>query len=115
MVGMPEASLMLSETCLYLALAPKSNSALTAYTAAKQDILERPNEPVPLQLRNASTDLAKTLGYGAGYRYAHTDKEAQLMDCLPDSLKGRHYYNAGQQDQQPVSDRTHRSRKDSKT
>ena len=61
MVGMPEASLMLSETCLYLALAPKSNSALTAYTAAKEDVLERPNEPVPLQLRIASTGLAKTM------------------------------------------------------
>jgi len=62
-VGMPEARLMLSEATLYLALAPKSNSALSAYEAARQDIQGRPNEPVPFHLRNAVTGLMKRLGW----------------------------------------------------
>ena len=50
-------------------------------------------EPVPLHLRNAPTGLMKHLGYGKGYQYAH-DLETKVanMQCLPDNLKNRQYY-----------------------
>ena len=51
-------------------------------------------EPVPLNLRNAPTDLMKTLGYGKGYRYAHTEQDGVApRDCLPPALQGRKYYH----------------------
>jgi putative ATPase len=55
-------------------------------------------EPVPLHLRNAPTRLMKDLGYSEGYRYAH-DEEGKVadMDCLPDSLQGRRWYQPTQE------------------
>jgi putative ATPase len=93
-VGMPEATLPLTEATLYLALAPKSNSALTSYAAAREAVRQRGNLPVPLHLRNATTGLQKQLGYGAGYRYAH-DYEGGKADQLhlPVELEGRHFYD----------------------
>jgi len=93
-VGMPEAVLPLTEAALYLALAPKSNSALTAYGAARQLIEQTGNEPVPAHLRNAPTGLMKSLGYGEGYKYAH-DYEGGVADQahMPDKLKGRRVYS----------------------
>src|SRR5579859_2446680 len=70
-IGMPEAVLPLTEAALYLALAPKSNSALTSYGAARELIAETGNEPVPLHLRNAVTGLMRSMGYGRDYKYAH--------------------------------------------
>ena len=60
-----------------------------------EDVENTRAEPVPLHIRNAPTGLMKNLGYGKGYKYAHDleDKVAD-MDCLPDSLKGRKYYQA---------------------
>jgi putative ATPase len=56
------------------------------------------DEPVPLQIRNAPTKLMDDLGYGAGYVYAHDTKEkVSAMQCLPDSLKNKHYYNPTEQ------------------
>ena len=80
---------------IYLAAAPKSNSVYTAYDAVVSDVENTRNDPVPLHIRNAPTRLMKNLGYGKGYQYAHDleDKVAD-MDCLPDSLKGRKYYQA---------------------
>ena len=72
-VGMPEGYLPLAEATLYLALAPKSNSALRAYGAARQDVLDTLHEPVPLHLRNAVTAMGRAMGFGAGYRYAHDE------------------------------------------
>ena len=52
------------------------------------------DEPVPLHIRNAPTSLMKDLGYGDGYIYAHdTEEKLSAMQCLPDSLKDKHYYN----------------------
>jgi putative ATPase len=92
-LGSPEGDLALAEAVVYLALAPKSNSVYTAYDAVQQEIEHTRQEPVPLHLRNAPTRLMKELDYGKGYRYAH-DEEGRVadMDCLPDSLKGRSYY-----------------------
>jgi putative ATPase len=92
-LGSPEGDLALAEAVVYLALAPKSNSVYTAYSAVQQEIEHTRQEPVPMHLRNAPTRLMKELDYGKDYRYAH-DEEGRVadMDCLPDSLKGRSYY-----------------------
>ena len=101
-VGMPEAVLPLTEAALYLALAPKSNSALTSYGAARELIEETGNEPVPMHLRNAPTGLMKSMGYGRGYQYAH-DFEGGVADQvhLPEKLKGRKVYAANPRDRKP--------------
>jgi putative ATPase len=93
-IGMPEGFLPMAECCLYLALAPKSNSALTAYSKAKEDVEATRNDPVPLHLRNAPTGLMRGMGYGRGYQYAH-DYETGVapgQTYLPERLKGRRYY-----------------------
>ncbi|MGI8926758.1 MAG: replication-associated recombination protein A [Tepidiformaceae bacterium] len=96
-VGMPEGFLPLAECCLYLALAPKSNSAYTAYKAAMDDAVQTSHLPVPLHLRRASTGLMRDFGYGQGYRYAHDEREhyAAGATYLPEQLIGRQYYRAG--------------------
>ncbi|MBB6144004.1 putative ATPase [Silvibacterium bohemicum] len=92
-LGSPEGDLALAQAVVYLALAPKSNALYTAYGEVLGDIEATRAEPVPLHLRNAPTGLMKSIGYGKGYRYAH-DEEGKVadMDCLPDSLRGRKYY-----------------------
>jgi putative ATPase len=97
-LGSPEGDLALAETVVYLALAPKSNSVYTAWGAVQGEIEHTRQEPVPLHLRNAPTRLMKELEYGKGYQYAH-DEEGRVadMDCLPDSLKGRSYYQPTQE------------------
>jgi putative ATPase len=95
-IGLPEGKLAIAQCVIYLAAAPKSNSVYTAYDAVVSDVENSRNDPVPLHIRNAPTGLMKGLGYGKGYQYAHDlkDKVAD-MDCLPDALKGRKYYHAG--------------------
>jgi putative ATPase len=97
LIGLPEASLALAEAAVYLALAPKSNRVLTAYQAAAEDARSTQAEPVPLHLRNAPTQLMKGLGYGRGYKYAHDNEGGKTdMECLPERLKGRKYYQNGE-------------------
>jgi putative ATPase len=92
-IGMPEGKLALAEAVVYLATAPKSNSLYRAYSSVEADIKRSYNEPVPLHLRNAVTNLMKEVGYGKGYKYAH-DYEGHFVEQqnLPDSIKGRRYY-----------------------
>jgi putative ATPase len=92
-VGMPEGNLALAQAVVYLAVAPKSNALYTAYGEVQSDVERTAAEPVPLHLRNAPTGLMKHLGYGKGYQYAH-ELEAKVADmqCLPDNLKDRRYY-----------------------
>ena len=92
-IGMPECTVHLTHAVTYLSLAAKSNALYMAYEAAKQDAKKQLAEPVPLHLRNAPTKLMEALDYGKGYQYAHdfADK-ITAMDCLPESLLGRHYY-----------------------
>jgi putative ATPase len=92
-LGMPEANTALAQAAVYLATAPKSNAVYVAYGNAARDATEDVAEPVPSHLRNAPTRLMKSLGYGKGYEYAHDAADAITgMDCLPDRLKGRRYY-----------------------
>lgn len=93
-IGMPECSVHLTHVVTYLSLSVKSNALYIAYESAKQDALKTIAEPVPLQIRNAPTQLMKELDYGKDYQYAH-DYEDQLttMSCLPESLADRQYYH----------------------
>jgi putative ATPase len=110
-VGMPEALYPLTHATLYLATAPKSNSAKTAYFAALADVERTLNDPVPLHLRNAVTGLMRSLGYGHGYRYAH-DYEGHRVaqQHLPDRLIGRRYYEPGDQGEEDAIRRRERAR-----
>lgn len=92
-IGMPEGGIALAELAVYLAQAPKSNAIYSGYESARHEVREGDNPPVPLQIRNAPTPLMKDLGYGRNYDYAHSHEEQTApMDCLPDSLVGRRFY-----------------------
>ena len=92
-IGMPECNVHLAEAVIYMSLAPKSNACDVAYMMAASDARKMLSEPVPLVIRNAPTKLMKDLNYGKGYQYAHDTKEKLTnMQCLPDSLEGRVYY-----------------------
>ena len=97
-VGMPEGFLPLAEATVYLATAPKSNSAYKGYLKAKEDVQKTRNDPVPLHLRNPVTELMEEAGYGEGYKYAH-DYPGHIVEQvgLPDRLKGRSYYEPSDQ------------------
>ena len=92
-IGLPEGALALAELVVYLALAPKSNAVYVAYAQAVADVTQTRNDPVPLHLRNAPTQLMKDLGYLKGYRYAH-DFEGGIVaqQNLPENLAGKSYY-----------------------
>jgi putative ATPase len=96
-LGMPEGRLALAEATVYLARAPKSNSAYAAYNRAVEDARATRNDPVPLHLRNAATGLMKQMGYGDGYQHAH-DYHGHVppdQKHRPDSAEGHVYYQAG--------------------
>ncbi len=96
MLGPPEGYLPLAEMTIYLATAPKSNSAKVALGAALEAARETPAAPVPMHIRNAPTPLMKELGYGHGYRYAHSSPDAYLpQEYLPDELRGQVFYTPG--------------------
>ncbi|HZP58616.1 MAG TPA: replication-associated recombination protein A [Dehalococcoidia bacterium] len=95
-IGLPEGFFPMAETALYLALAPKSDSVGSAYSAALRDVEATRNDPVPLHLRNAVTGLMRQMGYGKGYRYAH-DFRGHVVEQRhrPDRAEGHAYYRAG--------------------
>ena len=93
LIGEPEGDLMLAQTAVYLAMAPKSDAVYKALAQARGDVRDSPAEPVPLNLRNAPTKLMKELDYGEGYQHAHDFEDAVPdMECLPEALRGRRYY-----------------------
>jgi putative ATPase len=95
-IGMPESQLILSQTVIYLATSPKSNSATTAIGAAMELVRRTGDLPVPLHLRNAPTKLMKNIGYGKDYKYAHSyDNNFIDLDFLPDQVKGTKLYEPG--------------------
>jgi putative ATPase len=93
LVGLPEGTLPLTQAATYLATAPKSNTVLTTYAAARKAVVERGALGVPLNLRNAPTPLMKQMGYGAGYQYPH-DFEGHYVaeNYLPEELRGARFY-----------------------
>jgi putative ATPase len=95
-IGMPESQLILSQTVIYLATSPKSNSATTAIGAAIALVKQTGDLPVPLHLRNAPTKLMKNIGYGKGYKYAHSfEGNFTDLDFLPDAIAGTKIYDPG--------------------
>ena len=101
-LGMPECNVHLSHTVIYLSMAPKSNSAYSAYETAKEDAQATMAETVPLNIRNAPTKLMEELHYGEGYVYAHdTGEKMARMQCLPDALTDREYYHPNGQGKEP--------------
>lgn len=93
-IGMPEARIPLSETAIYLASSPKSNSAYMAIDTALAAVKENPTASVPLYLRNAPTELMAKIGYADGYKYAH-DYPGHFTDLefMPDQLRGTVFYS----------------------
>ncbi|MBK9519161.1 MAG: replication-associated recombination protein A [Anaeromyxobacter sp.] len=88
LIGLPEGVLPMTQAVVYLALAPKSNTALTAYAAARRLVREHGPLPVPLKLRNAPTKLMEGMGYGGGYRYPHDfDGHYVAERYLPEALE----------------------------
>jgi putative ATPase len=93
-LGSPEGELALAQTATYLAAAPKSNAVYMAWKAALDDARAAGSLEVPPHLRNAPTRLAKSLGHGQGYRYAHDEPDAYAAgeDYFPEALPARQYY-----------------------
>ena len=118
-IGMPEGAIPLAEATVYLATAPKSNSAYAALNQAREDARRTRNEPVPMHLRNPVTPLMKEEGYGKGYKYSH-DYPGHFapMENLPASLRDHRYYQPSDQGyEKTVSQRLREwwaGRKDSK-
>jgi putative ATPase len=94
-LGSPEGELSLAQAVVYLACAPKSNAVYTAYNAAMQAAKQSGSLAVPVHLRNAPTQLMKTMDYGKAYRYAHDEPEAYAAgeNYFPDELTGSQYYH----------------------
>ena len=91
-VGLPEARLNLAQAAVYLSRAPKSNASYIALKRATEDVREHGHLAPPAPLRSASYHGAKKLGRGEGYVYPHDDAAGFEVDCLPDELRGRIYY-----------------------
>jgi len=85
-IGYPECRENLAHGVVYLARSPKDRSAYEGYLAALADVHQFGNLPIPLNLRNAETNLMKEIGYGKGYEMYSKE------DLLPDKLKGKKYF-----------------------
>jgi putative ATPase len=92
-LGSPEGELALIQAAVYLATAPKSNSIYRAYQNARSTINETGALPVPMHIRNAPTELMRSLDYGKGYQYDHDFAEAITSQAyLPERIQGRSFY-----------------------
>lgn len=95
-IGNPEARIILSETAVYLAVSPKSNSTYMAINEALALVKKTGNLPVPLHLRNAPTKLMKDLDYGKEYKYAHSYEGNFVdQDFLPEEIRNVTLYQPG--------------------
>lgn len=93
-LGSPEGELALAEAVVYFATVPKSNAVEVAYEKAKAFVRSNPSYPVPLRFRNAPTGLARSLGHGEGYRYAHDEEHgfASGERYFPDEMGDEQFY-----------------------
>ena len=93
-LGSPEGELALAECVIYLAVAAKSNAVYKAFNEAKAWVKKDGTRPVPMHLRNAPTQLMKTLDYGKGYRYAHNEEGgfAAGENYLPEGMPAPGFY-----------------------
>lgn len=92
-IGYPEARIILGQCATYLASSPKSNASYLAIKTAQQKVRETGDLPVPLEIRNAPTQLMKDLGYSKGYQYAHDHEDSFVaMEFLPKEISGTSFY-----------------------
>jgi len=97
-IGLPEGRIPMSQTAIYLATSPKSNSAYLAIKAAQTEVRQSGNLSIPLHLRNAPTELMQSIGYGKNYKYAHDHKHAFVdLEYLPEEISGTSFYKAKQE------------------
>ena len=102
-IGLPESRIILSQCATYLACSPKSNAAYQAINKAMAALKETGNTSVPLDLRNAPTQLMKSMGYGADYKYAHEfDKNFVIQEFLPEGLENTKFYSPGENSREQV-------------
>lgn len=95
-IGWPEGRIILSQTAVYLATSPKSNSTYMAIEEALSLVRKTGNLPVPLHLRNSPTKLMKDIGYGKNYKYAHQyDENFIELEFLPEKITGTKFYEPG--------------------
>ena len=90
-IGMPECGVNLAQAVVYMAMSKKSIVLYKGYNKAREDVLNNPNEPVPLHLRNAPTKMMKELGFGKDYKYNPEYEGKVEQDYLPRKLKGKKY------------------------
>ena len=96
-IGLPESRIILSQCATYLACSPKSNAAYQAINKAMASVKETGNASVPLDLRNAPTQLMKSMGYGADYKYAHEfNQNFIIQEFLPEGLENTKFYSPGE-------------------
>ncbi|MEM7366189.1 MAG: replication-associated recombination protein A, partial [Pseudomonadota bacterium] len=93
-LGSPEGELAIAQAILFLATAAKSNAVYRAFNEARSDVSQFPDYEVPLHIRNAPTQLMKTMGHGEDYRYAHDYDDGFVAgeSYLPPELQDRQYY-----------------------
>lgn len=93
-IGYPESRIILAQCATYLAATPKSNASYMAINEAIDAVASKGDLPVPLHLRNAQTGLMKGMGYGKGYKYAHSYTGAFVeQEFLPDAISGTVFYD----------------------
>jgi putative ATPase len=93
-LGSPEGELALAQACIYLATAPKSNAAYTAYKASMAAAKEHGSLLPPRHILNAPTKLMKSEGYGSGYQYDHDQPDAfSGQDYFPEAMGRRQFYD----------------------
>lgn len=93
-LGPREGNRAIAQAAVYCALAPKSNAVYMAFNQAMECAKESGSLEVPMHLRNAPTQLLKSMGYGQDYRYSHNEPEAYSagQSYLPDEIKGTQFY-----------------------
>jgi len=94
-VGPGEGNRAIAQAAVYMACAPKSNAVYKAFNQAMADVADQPSYDVPVHLRNAPTSLAKSLGHGSEYRYAHNEANGYAAgeNYLPEELATTRYYH----------------------
>ena len=93
-LGSPEGELALAQSVIYLAMAPKSNAAYRALSAAWRDAEKSGSLPPPMHIRNAPTRAMKQWGYGAGYQYDHNEADAfSGQEYFPQGMARARYYH----------------------
>ncbi len=94
-LGSPEGELALAQAVVFLACAAKSNAVYSAFKQSRSEAANSGSLDVPVHLRNAPSGLAKSLGHGSGYRYAHDEPDAFAagVNYFPEEMRARKYYH----------------------